>query len=331
MPRLAAFVQLLVGVALATSSCEAEVASGPEPSSLATTAPPSPSEARAPSSADDDTEVVVAAAGDIACDPADDRSHGFDLSVCQDRATGALLHGADAVLVLGDLQYEDGRLEAFRVAYQRSWGRFAAITYPTLGNHERETPGAEGYFDYWRARGRPTGGPDAAWYSFDLGSWHLISLDSTCGVACAEGSAQDAFLERDLARTDAACILAFWHHPRFNSGSVHGEEAPAAAFWQDLFAARADLVLNGHEHNYQRYAKQTPAGSPTDRGIRQFVVGTGGSVLYGLEDRKDANFQTGDADHFGVLRLHLRDGSYAWEFVAVGGRVLDRGGPTRCN
>jgi hypothetical protein len=308
---------LIVGATLVASGCGGEVE---EPTSS-----PSPPEPAGRG------ELVVAAAGDIVCDPADGRFDGLDPTVCQDRATAALLRGADAVLALGDLQYEDGRLEAFRVGYERSWGRYAAITYPTLGNHELETPGAAGYFDYWRTRGRPTGEPGAAWYRVELGSWLVISLDSTCGTTCGEGSAQDRFLERSLARNRRECVLAFWHHPRFNSGSVHGEEAPAEAFWDDLFAAGADVVLNGHEHNYQRYAKQTPDGRAADDGIRQFVVGTGGSRHYGLEDRRDANFERGDAEHYGVLRLHLRERSYSWEFVAVGGQVLDRGGPVRCN
>jgi hypothetical protein len=324
--RSSRFLSAAVVVLIATG-CRSEP--GPEavPSSPATTAPPSRSEG-SPLPADDD-DVVVAAAGDIACDPGEGRFDGLDPAVCQDRATAELLRGADAVLALGDLQYEDGRLEAFQVGYERAWGRFAEITFPTLGNHELETPGAQGYFAYWGRRGRPTGAPGAAWYSFDLGSWHLIALDSTCGSACAE--AQDAYLERDLAENGRDCVLAFWHHPRFNSGSVHGEEMPAGAFWEDLFAARADVVVNGHEHNYQRYAKQSPSGQATDEGLRQFVVGTGGSRHYGFEEAKDPNFRFGDAEHFGVLRLHLGDGSYTWQFVGVDGRVLDRGGPERCN
>jgi hypothetical protein len=124
--------------------------------------------------------------------------------------------------------------------------------------------------------------------------------------------------------------LAFWHHPYFNSGTVHGEEglANVRVFWDDLFAAGADVVVNGHEHNYQRYAEQDPSGRATTSGIRQFVVGTGGISHYGMLERKDPNYQAGDSAHFGVLRLSLGDSSYSWKFVGVGGKVLDRGGAT---
>ena len=152
-------------------------------------------------------------------------------------------------------------------------------------------------------------------------------------MPCAEGSPQNDFLEQDLASTSRSCIAAYWHHPLFNSGSVHGSAMPsgAKAFWGDLFAAGADIVLNGHEHNYQRYAKQDPAGQPSSNGIREFVVGTGGKAHYGLLDVKDANFEVGNSTDFGVLRLYLGDNSYTWEFVGVGGAVLDAGGPVPCN
>ena len=269
--------------------------------------------------------------GDLVCNPVEPTFDGSDPSQCQHRATASLVRDADAVLVLGDLQYERGSLGAFHGGYDPSWGRFANITYPTLGNHERDTTGAAGYFDYWVSKGRPTGDRRSGFYSFDLGSWHLISLDSTCLATCGEGSAQDVFLERDLARTKNRCVLAYWHHPLFNSGAVHGEEMlpNVRGLWDDLFAGGADVVLNGHEHNYQRYAEQSPAGHATPRGIRQFVVGTGGKSLYALLDRKDPNYEAGTV-RFGLLRLFLRDSSYSWEFVGVGGSVLDEGGPTPC-
>jgi hypothetical protein len=271
------------------------------------------------------------AAGDIVCEPTESAFEGQDPNECQHRATASLVGHPDAVLVLGDLQYPDGALQWFRVGYDPSWGRFASITYPAPGNHEYENGGAQGYFDYWATKGRPTG---TGFYSFDLGAWHLVSLDSNCSdVRCEEGSAQDRFLERDLARTKQPCILAYWHHPYFNSGSVHGEEmlAGVKAFWDDLLAAHADLVLNGHEHDYQRYGKQDVSGRARPDGIREFVVGTGGKSHYALLEQKDPNYQTGDDTHFGVLRLFLAKDSYSWEFVAVGGAVLDRGGPNPCN
>jgi hypothetical protein len=279
------------------------------------------------------TGFVVVAVGDIACDPTSPAFSGHDPSQCQHRATAALVGSADAVFALGDLQYESGSLSDYLAGYDQTWGRFAGITYPTPGNHDFGTLDAEGYFDYWNSTERPTGVDGSSSYSFDLGAWHVVSLDSTCNPSCAEGSQQDAFLERDLAGSKKRCILAFWHHPFFNSGTVHGEEmlTNVGAFWDDLFAAGGDVVLNGHEHNYQRYAEQDPSGRTTTSGIRQFVVGTGGISLYGMLDRKDPNYQAGDATHFGLLRLFLRDHSYSWEFAEVGGEVLDHGGPTRCD
>lgn len=285
--------------------------------------PPQPGEAK-----------LVAAAGDIVCDPAASSYAGANPNACQHRATDDLLAGADAVLPLGDLQYEDGTLDKFNLAYDPTWGQHAASTYPAIGNHEYNDPagGAAGYFGYWSSKGRPTGA--GGYYSFDLGSWHLIALNSACGqVPCREGSPQNDFLELDLASTTQPCILAYWHHPLFNSGAVHGQNAPsgARAFWDDLYAAGADLVLNGHEHNYQRYAKQDPSGVATSVGIREFVVGTGGRGHYAMLEAKDPNYEFGNETDFGILRLYLADGSYSWEFVAPGGAVLDAGGPVACN
>lgn len=278
--------------------------------------------------------VVVAAAGDIACDPAGSATDGSKPDVCQHRATADLLAGADAVLPLGDLQYPDGTLEQFMGAYDPSWGVHAPSTYPSVGNHEYHVPGARGYFDYWSSKGRPTGDPNAGYHSFELGSWHVIALNSNCSeVDCAEGSAQNDWLERDLAATTRSCVLAYWHHPLFNSGLVHGDAMLPGVreLWDDLYAAGVDVVLNGHEHSYQRYAKQDPNGSAAADGIRQFVVGTGGSRLYGLHTAQDPNYEAGQATDFGVLRLTLDDGAYSWEFVSIAGAVMDSGGPVPCN
>lgn len=280
-----------------------------------------------------DGAKVVAAAGDISCDPADSDFDGADPEQCQQRATADLLVDADAVIPLGDLQYPDGTLETFQQAYDATWGKFAEESYPTPGNHEYHLPGAEGYFDYWASKGRP-GATGGGFYSWDLGSWHLISLNSNCDeVPCEEGSAQNDFLEEDLARTDRSCILAYWHQPVFNSGEQHGDSAPsgAKAFWEDLSAVGADIVVNGHEHNYQRYGKQDVSGQALPDGIREFVVGSGGKSHYSLLDEKDPNYEAGNATDFGVLLLHLGDDSYSWEFVNVEGDVLDAGGPVACN
>lgn len=286
---------------------------------------------------DDETDApatgestTVVAAGDIVCDPSSGSFDGTNPAVCQHAAAADLLAGADAVLPLGDLQYPDGTLAQFMTGYDLSWGRYAAVTYPAVGNHEYHVAGAAGYFDYWNGEGRTTGGTAAGYYSYDLGPWHMIALNSASGC-CAEGSAQNDFLEQDLASTSESCIAAYWHHPLFNSGTVHGDSSSVRPLWDDLYAAGADIVLTGHEHNYQRYAKQNPQGEAVPDGIRQFVVGTGGKSHYGLSDMKDANFEFGSDTDFGVLRLQLFDGSYSWEFVDIEGAVLDSGGPVPCN
>jgi hypothetical protein len=282
--------------------------------------------------ADSGPGPVVAAAGDIVCDPTASGFSGTQSNICQHRATADLLSGADAVLPLGDLQYENGSLSKFLSGYDPSWGRFAPVTYPAIGNHEYQVSGAQGYFDYWNSKGRPTGG--SGYYSFDLGTWHLISLNSNCGqVACLEGSAQNDFLEQDLANTTQPCILAYWHHPLISSRTASGGALLPGpkAFSEDLYAAHADVVLNGHEHDYQRYAKQDAAGLSAADGIREFVVGTGGKSHDSLSGPKDPDFEFGLGTQYGVLKLRLGDNAYSWEFVGVNGAVLDSGGPVSCN
>jgi hypothetical protein len=277
---------------------------------------------------------TIATAGDIACEPSDSDFDGGDPNKCQYRATADLLAKADAVIPLGDLQYPDGALESYDQGYDSSWGRFADESYPAPGNHDYHVADAKGYFDYWTSKGRPTGPGRSGYYSWDLGSWHLIALNSNCDfVPCDDGSPQNDFLEQDLASTAQPCVLAYWHHPLFNSGESHGDAMPsgAKAFWEDLLSADADIVLNGHEHDYQRYGKQDATGQAMSDGIREFVAGTGGKSHYGLLEEKDPNYETGNATDFGVLLLHLGKDSYSWEFVAVSGAVLDAGGPVPCN
>jgi hypothetical protein len=276
---------------------------------------------------------VIAAAGDIACEPSDSDFGGQDPTRCQERATVDLLAEADAVIPLGDLQYPDGALDTYELGYDPTWGKFADESYPAPGNHDYLVAGAEGYFDYWTSKNRPTGPARSGYYSWELGSWHLIALNSNCDdVGCGEGSPQNDFLEQDLASTTRRCILAYWHHPLFNSGEQHGDSMPwgAKEFWEDLSAAGADIVLNGHEHNYQRYAKQDLQGQAMSNGIREFVVGTGGKSHYALLDEKDSNYESGNATDFGVLLLFLGDDAYSWEFRSVSGAVLDAGGPVAC-
>jgi hypothetical protein len=257
---------------------------------------------------------VVAAAGDIACPPELPPS----TTQCQQEATAETiesLHPA-AVLALGDLQYESGALVGFQDSYAKSWGRFKSITHPAPGNHDWSTPNLAGYRKFW------PGAVDAAsrrtWYSFNVGTWHVISLDSDCRSVggCQTGSVQEQWLKADLTAHPAKCILAFWHHPRWSSG-LHGSDPGYDDFWKDLAGAGADVVLSGHDHHYERFGP--------DRGIRQFVVGTGGRSLYPtvtVEQRSEVR----SSRSFGVLALHLGDGAYSWQFVpSADGGFTDSG------
>src|SRR5215207_292310 len=211
-------------------------------------------------------DPVLVGAGDIAsC-----RSTG-------DEATAGLLAGIDGtVATFGDHAYPEGSAENFAECYEPSWGQFKARTMPSPGNHEYEKPGASAYFDYF---GTAAGDPGEGYYSYDLGSWHLVALNSNCGegeIRCDPGSPQGRWLKVDLAANDeAACTLAYFHHPLFTSGSYRPGIERVESLWEILYAAGVDVVLNGHDHNYQRFAPQDPEGraDPED-GIRQFVVGT---------------------------------------------------------
>lgn len=275
---------------------------------------------------------LIAAAGDIACDP---RSSDFNegrgtATRCRQMATSDLLVGRDydAVLALGDTQYRSGDLEQFRASYDRSWGQVKSITRPVVGNHEYNVPGAGGYFDYFNGIGSddgPAGDRDRGYYSFDLGRWHLVALNSNCReVACETGSAQERWLRRDLRHNRKRCLLAYWHHPRFSSGG-QGTSTRTEDLWRALQRAGADLVLSGHDHDYERFAPRR-AGGRLDRrrGIRQFVVGTGGKELLPLKRRRRGSRVAIDGA-FGILRMRLGRTGYRWRFKSEAGPILDRG------
>ena len=277
--------------------------------------------------------VRVAAAGDIACDPGSTRFAGGlgTALACRQHHTAALLsqRSYDAVLALGDNQYETGALSGYLASYDRSWGRAKAITRPVPGNHEYRTPGAAGYFDYFNgpgvARG-PAGPRRRGFYSYDLGRWHLVALNSYCAaVACGSGTEQLRWLRADLARSASSCVLAYWHQPRFSSG-VHGGDPALRPIWRALTRARVEIALSGHDHDYERFAPLLADGRPSARrGVRQFVVGTGGRELrpFSVPRRGSRRRLAGD---FGVLDLRLRRGSYRWAFRAEPlGQALDRG------
>ena len=260
------------------------------------------------------TAPVIAAAGDIACGHA-----GVQADECRHRWTSdrVLEIDPDAVLLLGDLQYESGQIFKFRRFYDPTWGRFKDISRPSPGNREYNTAEARGYFRYFEE--------PPPYYSFDLGAWHLISLNSE--IPYEEGTPQNDWLEQDLAATTARCVLAYWHEPRFSSTN-YVEDDPKP-LWVDLFRARADVILNGHMHNYERFAKMRTGGRiDLDRGIRQFVVGTGGKSLHGFNTELAGS--QARYTYFGVLRMTLAPKSYRWAFVTEYGRVLDEGW-SRCD
>jgi acid phosphatase type 7 len=268
---------------------------------------------------------VVVAAGDISCRPGEVAPGECHM----DRTANLVEQIAPArVLVPGDVQYEKGEYQNFMASYHLTWGRFKAITRPVPGNHEYETRNAAGYFDYFNGPGQydgPAGKRDQGYYSFNVGTWHVIALNSNCEqVGCGAASRQLQWLERDLSGYTGSCVLAYWHQPRFSSGQ-HGSNAAYDPFWWVLYSSGADVVLGGHDHIYERFAPQTPEGTfDPERGIRQFIIGTGGKSLLGFSSiLPNSEFRSSDA--YGVLRLVLLPNSYQWQFIDQAGQVLDSG------
>jgi hypothetical protein len=270
---------------------------------------------------------LIAAAGDIACDPFDgsfNKGRGTS-GACRQLATSSLLleRRYAAVLALGDIQYPDGSLGRFFFSYGRSWGRVKRITRPAPGNHEYETEDAEGYFRYF---GKAAGPPGRGYYSFDVGRWHLVSLNSNCSVigGCHMGSPQERWLRRDLAQHRAKCTLAYWHHPRFSSGR-HGSDDSVSALWNALYEAGADVVLVAHDHHYERFAPLDAEGNlDRKRGMREFVVGTGGKSHYAIRALQHGSQVRNDTT-FGILAMTLEPAGYEWQFVPAVGSFTDRG------
>ena len=270
-------------------------------------------------------DPVVMAAGDIACKP----GSVVTPLVCHQQATSDLLLGEPAltkVLAVGDEQYEDGLYADFTApdAYDGTWGRVKALTAPVPGNHEYHVPDAAGYFDYF---GAAAGERGKGYYSFDLGGWHLIALNSE--LTADAMNAQEQWLRADLASAKRNCVLAYWHRPRFTSGA-HGPFLGVTPLWNALYDARADIVLNGHDHDYERFAPQNRSGQADPEGIREFVVGTGGGYHTAFLSSA-ANSEIRDNTTFGVLKLTLHGSSFEWEFVPESGGTFRDSGSAACH
>jgi PKD repeat protein len=259
--------------------------------------------------------LIMVGAGDIASCASDG-----------DEATADLLDVTPGtVFTLGDNAYPDGAAAEYANCYDPHWGRQKARTRPIPGNHEYQTPNATGYFDYF---GTAAHDPAKGYYSFDVGEWHIIMLNSELDISA--GSPEEQWLRADLAAHANQCTMAMWHEPRFTSSVGRVTLDYLKPLWDALYEAGADLILNGHDHNYERFALQTPGGvADASYGLRQFTVGTGGESHYGFGTPAPNSQVRGSA--FGVLKLILSSGSYAWEFIPVEGQTFTDNGTTNCH
>jgi hypothetical protein len=274
--------------------------------------------------------ITLVAAGDIACPPGERTT----FTTCHQRDTGALVVrlGPTVVAPLGDNQYPAGTWAAYTRSFGPAWGRSKARMRPAVGNHEYLTGAAAGYFSYFGSAAAPPNG----WYSYDLGAWHVVVLNTNCAfVGCGPGSAQESWLRADLASHPARCTLAYFHDPRFTSAGFSASQArylktATLSFWNGLYEYGVDVVLNGHAHVYERFRPQDVWGRPDPlQGIRQFTVGSGG-INHDRFVRIARNSQV-RSGAFGVLDLTLEAGSYRWRFVtAPSGRLRDAGS-ARCH
>jgi hypothetical protein len=264
-------------------------------------------------------DPVVIAAGDIA-----------DCSSTGDQQTAAIIDKiAGTVITLGDNTYESGTAKQFSNCYDPTWGTQKARTFPSVGNHEYLTKNAAGYFNYF---GAAAGDPQKGYYSYDLGTWHIVVINANCSEVggCGANSPQGKWLSADLAAHPTLCTLAYWHQPRFSSGE-HGNDTALQSIWQTLYNAGADLVLNGHDHDYERFAPQDPNGAADPlHGIREFVVGTGGKGLRPITS-PIANSEVQNANTLGVLKLTLQPTGYAWQFIPVAGQTFTDSGSGVCH
>jgi hypothetical protein len=262
-----------------------------------------------------------------------------DIATCggtADSATAAILVStAGLVMTAGDNAYPYGTPKQFARCYGPTWGQVRSRTRPTLGNHDVATPGAAGYFGYFGTRAGP---PGRGYYAFDAGAWRVYALDSNrCyqggedrPSGCGPGDPMHRWLLEDLRDRPHDCVMAVWHHPRFSSGP-HGSSKRIQPMLRVLFDAGAEIVVNGHDHIFERFAPARPDGTRDDAfGIRQFVAGTGGAGLYGISDDPAQNSLVRSST-YGVLRLRLREGGYDWRFLPVAGASFTDQGSASCH
>jgi hypothetical protein len=266
------------------------------------------------------SDPVLVGAGDIA-----------NCGKIGDEDTAKLLDSiSGTVFTFGDNVYPDGTAAQFTDCYGPSWGRHKARTMPAPGNHDYHTTGAAGYFGYFGQAASPLDNNCTSnckgYYSYNLGTWHIVVINSETDFSL--GSAQDKWLRADLAANQTACTLAYWHEPLYSSGT-HGNATRVRPLWNALYQYGADVVLNGHDHRYERFAPQNPNGQADPKGIREFVVGTGGSSLY-LQGILQPNSEISNDTTWGVLQLTLHPGSYNWEFVPIAGQNFRDAGSANC-
>lgn len=264
---------------------------------------------------------VITAAGDIA-----------DCTNDGDEATARLLAGTSGTLItLGDNAYPAGTETNFENCYDPTWGQFKDRTKPVPGNHEYRTEEARGYFSYF---GEAAGDQGKGYYSYTRGDWHIVALNSSCEKigGCSVEQPQAEWLKKDLAaHKDKKCTLAYFHEPLFSAGEKRPGIFKVKSLWKILYNSGADIILSGHDHNYQRFAPQDPEGkADSERGIRQFVVGTGGKKLYEIES-PIANLEVYNDENYGILKLNLYSERYEWRFVPVAGEKFTDSGSTRCH
>ena len=254
--------------------------------------------------------------------------------ICQVFASGNALHTATlvealpsaGVFTLGDNSNDSGTAEQYATCYGSTWGAFKSRTRPTAGNHDHLTSDGAPYYAYFGSAAGPAG---KGYYSYDLAAnWHVIVLNAICAEVggCGAGSIQETWLRADLAANSGKHVIAMWHIPRFSSG-LHGGSTDYQTWWQDLYDAHAEIVLNGHDHEYERFAPQSPTGAADSRGIREFVVGTGGAIPAPFLTVR-ANSEVRRAGTYGALKLTLTDRSYAWQFIPVAGSSFTDSGET---